>query len=504
MSSPSRKTHYWVVSPMINGPEYYDRLEKWKDLIIKNRAYFMGWPMDPAWYKEHPKNSDQLGLKFATEVLVGDVMLIAHGRKPHPRLLACGIVATRAIAPGEKVSAAERLVEKPPKDYDFGSYRLLHPFRVFDNEDPAHYGLSFNGASTNIKAIYELDPDRRDANKRVCDKLASIIAADAAGVPMNEQERLESLENVLRSKGQIILQGPPGTGKTRLAKRLAARMLGLTPDNVDMEENEQKGAFHDLRFSGGKPAIVGKGNWSIVQFHPSYNYEDFVRGIRPVTGDKDAISYETQDRIFAELARYAQSRSDKEVVLIIDEINRANLAAVLGELIYALEYRGVEVRTPYTPKGFSDSSILVPKNLHIIGTMNTADRSIGHIDYAIRRRFAFEYVGADSTAIEQRYKKPAEAALKTEALDLFQSVEGFFFRKAATGISERSEYLSRDFDPKDVQIGHSYFLAKDPQHLKIKCLYEVVPILEEYVKDGVLNEGALTAINDLRERIKAL
>lgn len=489
---------------MVNGRNNYDRLDKWKDLIIKNRAYFMGWSMDPKWYKKHPENSDQLGLVFATEVDVGDVILVAHGRKPHPRLLACGIVATRAIASGERVSAAERLVEKPPKDYDFGSYRLFRPFRVFENEDPAHYGLSFNGASLNIKALYELDPGRRDANKQVCDRLTSIMAAEAAGVPMNEQERLESLENVLRSKGQIILQGPPGTGKTRLAKRLAARMLGRKPDEVDMEENEQKGAFHDLRFIAGKPAISGKGYWSIVQFHPSYNYEDFVRGIRPVTGNNDGISYETQDRVFAELARYAQGRSDKDVVLIIDEINRANLAAVLGELIYALEYRGVEVRTPYTPKGFSDSSIVVPKNLYIIGTMNTADRSIGHIDYAIRRRFAFEYVGADSAAIEQRYNKPAETALQTKALDLFQSVEGFFFRRAASGISERSEYLSRDFDPKDVQVGHSYFLAKDLQHLKVKCLYEVVPILEEYVKDGVLNEAALTPIKELRERIKSL
>ena len=164
-------------------------------------------------------------------------------------------------------------------------------------------------------------------------------------------------------------------------------------------------------------------------------------------------------------------------VLIIDEINRANLSSVLGELIYALEYRGDVVESMYAIN--EDREITLPSNLYIIGTMNTADRSVGHIDYAIRRRFAFvEILPEDiSDNLEDKYDF---------AIDEFKKVKTLFVKEGTTW--ERSDYLSNEFEPKDVCIGHSYFIYKkgDEENKKMKMEYEVKPILEEYLKDGVL------------------
>ena len=159
-------------------------------------------------------------------------------------------------------------------------------------------------------------------------------------------------------------------------------------------------------------------------------------------------------------------------VLIIDEINRANLPAVLGELIYALEYRGESVTSMYEYEG--DREITLPPNLYIIGTMNTADRSVGHIDYAIRRRFAFVDVPPSDTVIDEVV--PATNDLKGKAKRLFNKVAEFF----------TPEKLAADFKKNEVQLGHSYFLAETENELKLKLDYEIKPLLREYLKDGIL------------------
>ena len=135
--------------------------------------------------------------------------------------------------------------------------------------------------------------------------------------------------------------------------------------------------------------VVVKGESRLIQFHPSYTYEDFVRGI-VVEVSNGQPAYIVKNKVLAEFAEKAIDNPKAKFVLIIDEINRANLSSVLGELIYALEYRGQSVNTLYELDG--EREIKLPNNLFIIGTMNTADRSVGHIDYAIRRRFAFESV----------------------------------------------------------------------------------------------------------------
>lgn len=170
----------------------------------------------------------------------------------------------------------------------------------------------------------------------------------------------------------------------------------------------------------------------------------------------------------------------KPYVLIIDEINRANLSSVLGELIYALEYRGEAVDSMYNVDG---NEIILPPNLYIIGTMNTADRSVGHIDYAIRRRFAFVNVLPENLKEKQGLDEFHEI--------LFLAVEKLF-----------NERTSPEFEVKDVQLGHSYFIDKSEEEngvtIDIRFEYEIKPILLEYVKDGVLIG------NDIKKEIENL
>lgn len=177
-------------------------------------------------------------------------------------------------------------------------------------------------------------------------------------------------------------------------------------------------------------------------------------------------------------------------ILIIDEINRANLSAVLGELIYALEYRGEGVECMYTVDG--SNNLVLPPNLFIIGTMNTADRSVGQIDYAIRRRFAFVDMLPKILYDEETFDKK-----------LFVQVSSLFVKNIDQYIEnntiyiERSEYLSSEFRPEDVWIGHSYFIMKDNSR-DIRLKYEIIPILKEYIKDGILKESARKVIENIQ------
>nr|WP_238300916.1 AAA family ATPase [Prevotella micans] len=166
---------------------------------------------------------------------------------------------------------------------------------------------------------------------------------------------------------------------------------------------------------------------------------------------------------------------NNKVVLIIDEINRGNVAKIFGELITLLEIdkregseHPIQVTLPYSKELFS-----VPKNLYIIGTMNTTDRSTGTIDYALRRRFAFVTLKSDRSVIEKHYTEPT---LKNQALALFNNIEEFI-RKKQCG----------DLGIDDLMVGHSYFMSASEEELKDKMDYEVLPLIAEYINDGILN-----------------
>lgn len=477
--------------------------------------------------------------------------------------------------------------------------------------------------------------------------------------------------DLLKYKKQIILQGPPGTGKTREAKLMAKQIIGIPEvindsdiikyvkngirvktsaglkyyiiEDLDIEnrnilvlresDTSDYTRFDDVidaylrklwnekieQNSLRRAATIAKyiydelielknsEQFKLLQFHPSYTYEDFVRGIVSKPNQDGGITYEAENNVLGDFAKKAldnyldsnktgeklkkeltflekfnafkievleelskgkyfkipnttaqiseidessikftfksnpsykasllfsdfnkldelnldyksstdvrkvenelkrksvetyyfhlydliKKRSEKintaevpqlkNYVLIIDEINRANLSSVLGELIYSLEYRGESVESMYAIEG--DNKLILPPNLYIIGTMNTADRSVGHIDYAIRRRFAFVDVLPKDLSDEDGI---------TFDQILFNQVAELFDRN-----------LSPEFKKKDVQLGHSYFIDKSKQEdgvsMSMRLEYEIKPILLEYVKDGVLIGDNIEIIIDKLE-----
>lgn len=484
---------------------------------------------------------------------------------------------------------------------------------------------------------------------------------------------LDMIKELLEYKKQIILQGPPGTGKTRLAKEIAEsfaipsknidiqyfKEIVLALKSFKSRINENSIAIESVKdemiyFKGTRS--VPKYNFSVtelydcyntkdylatnfvnypqyakrslvwyvidgfytsimddqfklIQFHPSYTYEDFVRGIVSVPNeDGEGVLFKTENKILAEFAekanknyllsqdnntdalqdkwledhfeefkaeiegniaggslilsgtisvfkvendcfRYGKDWGNssrinfkdfkslikavinerlnkdenlipkeisvhahyrftyylallrmffekhnytnlqdkitlKNYVLIIDEINRANLPSVLGELIYALEYRDEPVESMYEYEGKRE--IILPSNLYIIGTMNTADRSVGHIDYAIKRRFAFVDVLPSDQAIDDVV---TDLDLNAKAKELYHQVAELFNEDKS-----KTVYLQSDFKAKDVQLGHSYFLVETEKQLELKLEFEIKPLLNEYVKDGILSEDALLEI----------
>lgn len=326
---------------------------------------------------------------------------------------------------------------------------------------------------------------------------------------------------------QMILQGPPGTSKTYNAKKIIAE--GIIKTNEVKEFVDSENNKFDLNKADGiqklldsKEAIKeflneyqinseGEGYWDMVQLHPSYGYEDFVRGITIKT-ENQQIQYETVNKIFGKMCKIAGDNDNrgKKYFLLIDEINRADVATVFGELIYALEYRNEAIETPYEVEQSSmvkSSKITVPDNLYIIGTMNTADKSVGNIDYAIRRRFIFFDLLPDEKVIEN--EKDKENMSDIEKAEIEKAKNVFFGVNEFVKTSINNQYRANDF-----LIGHTYFLLPEklgennsegdnsqedkPENLiKYRMEYQVLPILREYYIDGIIGlSNDSTSLNE--------
>lgn len=293
---------------------------------------------------------------------------------------------------------------------------------------------------------------------------------------MNDIAYLEKCAKLLSKKHNIILQGAPGTGKTYNTAAIALKTLDIT--DVDLTDHKAVMIRYD--------ELLGKQIF-FTTFHQSLDYEDFVEGLKPhvQTDDKGnsiGVTYEPEDGIFKRACNKAveNSEDNKPVVLIIDEINRGNVSKIFGELITLLESdkrsqgnHPIKVILPYTKTEFG-----VPSNLYIIGTMNTTDRSTGTLDYALRRRFAFVTLQSDRSVIEKHYDKLGNANLRDMAVALFDDIKKFI---------ESPKHLCGDMSIDDLMVGHSYFMAEDEEELKDKVEYEIIPLINEYINDGILN-----------------
>jgi len=336
-----------------------------------------------------------------------------------------------------------------------------------------------------------------DSLKKLFDEYVKAFDLDEF-IKRNYMAQIEEKIDLLKSNKNLILIGAPGTGKTFTAQDIAAQMI-LGSINSDKKQQTE-----DLNKSE---------RYKLVQFHPAYTYEDFVRGIVAETNG-NSVAYAVKNKTLAAFAEKAAAETgnqqqgddvEKEIdeklsyVLVIDEINRANLPAVLGELIYALEYRDRAIETMYeneksekTPK---DKNLTIPSNLFIIGTMNTADRSAGQVDYAIRRRFVF--VPVLPKILDDATDLNGKAKFET---DLFEAVSKLFVDNyTETDIDKLvpSQHLSSEFKPEDVWIGHSYFITDSQKTRNKRLRYEIKPLLREYLKDGILKASAKPDIDKL-------
>ena len=347
----------------------------------------------------------------------------------------------------------------------------------FKYHDPDYEGKGLSGGGVKCKRVFQKYWENREMLRSDADSILSSIAAHGQLSFANEPELLwnksgaysmteflsdvfieleeaEELLDVLKRKKNIILQGPPGTGKTFIAKRLVFASMG----EKDMRRLE------------------------MVQFHQSYSYEDFIQGYRPVSEGH----FDRKDGVFLRFCDQARKMPEKDFFFVIDEINRGNLSKIFGELMMLIEAdkRGDEhrVQLTYSNRG---EHFDIPSNVHIIGTMNTADRSLAMVDYALRRRFAFFEM---PPRFGSRFKTQMQSdGCPTSFIDIIMSR-----MNALNSAIESDSSLGRGF-----QVGHSYFIdsqdgslwnsggEKDVFASIIK--HEVAPLLEEYWFD---NEAA--------------
>lgn len=345
------------------------------------------------------KDEHELGRMFAN-IQKGDRIIIAQGANRNKTVYAIGIADSNSCK-GEIVNQEIHLAQ-------------------FIKDKQLLKSIRFNpkctwGDANRIRAIYSLK-DNVEADRIIMNAIENLISKNI----MKEQ---------LKAMGNIILHGAPGTGKTYKAKQIAKQLNAKT---------------------------------QFVQFHPSYDYTDFVEGLRPIKQEGNQIGFERKDGVFKAFCKEAIKKNNDQYVFIIDEINRGDMSKIFGELFFSIDpgYRGEDgkVDTQYQNL-IEDGDVFkdgfyVPKNVYIIGTMNDIDRSVESMDFAMRRRFAFVEITA----------KESQSMLTLEA---FRKVNDVNADKAYAEVDELKERMNTLNDEiispqiglsTDYQIGAAYFL----------------------------------------------
>lgn len=427
--------HYWIYSPgrgSLNWEEFYsngimaigwgeigdlkqfdtkdDMKVKMKEIYDASLSY---------------KNAAHATWQFANEMKVGDVIFVKKGMY---QLIGRGIVQS---------------------DYEYDDeredeYCNVRKVNWTHKGEWAHPGQAVMKTLTDITSytdyVEKLNALFEDETEEDIEEVAKSYPVyteedflNEVFMPENEYIRLADL---LRRKKNIILQGAPGVGKTFAAKRLAYSVMGVK----DIERV------------------------MMVQFHQSYSYEDFIMGFRP-----SSEGFELKKGVFYNFCKKAEIDSDNDYFFIIDEINRGNLSKIFGELFMLIENdkRGIPLQLLY-----SDEKFAVPDNVHIIGMMNTADRSLAMLDYALRRRFAFFEINPGfETAGFIKYR---------------MELNNRKFNKLIDCVENLNEVISSDEVLGDgFCIGHSYFCNLTSESIDEQCLsgiieYELIPLLKEY------------------------
>ena len=446
--------HYWIYSPG-NGAEYWDEFydagimgigwDEIGDLSVFNNKEEMKLAMKEKINPSKPyKNAAHATWQFANEMKPGDIVFAKKGMH---------LIVGRGIVESGYEFDSERSHDKNIRKVNWiNKGEWQHPGQAVmktltDITSYTEYVEKINSLFTNeIEDIEEpVEPNLKPYD---ADMFLEEVYMDKA--------KYDKLVALIRRKKNVVLQGAPGVGKTFAAKRLAYSIMG----------------------------VMDRSRVMMVQFHQSYSYEDFIMGFRPTQEGGFAL----KRGAFYEFCKSAEVDSeDTPYFFIIDEINRGNLSKIFGELFMLIETdkRGKELKLLYADERFS-----VPKNVYIIGMMNTADRSLAMMDYALRRRFAFfDITPGFNTKGFRQYQESLYSEKFNKLIDCVMALN-------VDIVSDES--LGEGFC-----IGHSYFCdlkETSDQTLSGIVEFELVPLLKEYWFDEPTK--AKTWIEDLRSAIK--
>jgi len=448
-----RRYRYWRVGTTSGTTSF------WK-MMRERSCVAVGWPKlgDIAWFDGKRKSRERLK-KLIEDVYPNQISVIARDCSQLTQFVAKTSEGDIVLAAdGMKILGVGRVVGgyEYHAEFEFPHQRQVEWLSFDEWELPE----SSEGLQSTVREIWRYNENILAVERRIQSPIiVKPIPEKTQGMtkrPLRLSGVPGRIQSILERKGQVVLYGPPGTGKTFWAERTANDLAALA-------------AFGELFESLDDPdkkVITGHGDVSglvrLCCFHPAYGYEDFLEGYRPHTVN-GRVSFQLRDGVFKKLCKNADASPDRNFYLIVDEINRGDIPRIFGELLTTLEKdkRGKRIILPVSQEVFS-----VPRNVYLLGTMNTADRSISLLDAALRRRFGFVEMMPDGCVLKD------------------SAVSGIALRAWLDALNTRiREHVGRD--ARNLQIGHSYLMhsgspLKDVASLKRAIRDDIIPLLEEY------------------------